>query len=96
MGLRLVAIFFIFIKKFPLLKNYFHEIGFPGTTILMFSVYWTFGGIYTFLDVTNKPSFLRRYKIQPGTNEPVDSGRLIQVNKSEYNKNDMKRKAFKV
>lgn len=62
----------------------------------MFSVYWTFGGIYTFLDVTNKPSFLRRYKIQPGTNEPVDSGRLIQVNKSEYNKNDMKRKAFKV
>lgn len=47
----------------------------------MLIVYWTFGGIYTFLDVTNKPAALRRYKVQPGTNEPVDSARLIQVRK---------------
>lgn len=45
----------------------------------MLVVYWTFGGIYTILDVTNKPDALRRYKIQPGTNEPVKTKRLIEV-----------------
>lgn len=50
-----------------------------GTTILSFAVYWFFGGIYTILDVTNKPAALRRYKIQPGTNEPVDTKRLLKV-----------------
>lgn len=49
------------------------------TTILTTAVYWLFGGIYTLLDVTNKPSALRRYKIQPGTNEPVDPKRLLKV-----------------
>lgn len=42
-------------------------------------MYWTFGGIYTLLDITNKPSVLRKYKIQPGTNEPVDPKRLMQA-----------------
>lgn len=49
------------------------------TTILSFCVYWLFGGIYTLLDITNKPAALRRYKIQPGTNEPVDTSRLLKV-----------------
>lgn len=46
---------------------------------LTFIVYWVFGGIYTILDITNKPAALRRYKIQPGTNEPVDSKELCKV-----------------
>ncbi|XP_047111439.1 fatty acid hydroxylase domain-containing protein 2 isoform X1 [Schistocerca piceifrons] len=50
-----------------------------GTTALTIVVYWTFGGIYTILDITNKPSVIRRYKIQPGTNEPVDTKRLMKV-----------------
>uniref|UniRef100_A0A1L8DYC4 Putative c-4 sterol methyl oxidase n=1 Tax=Nyssomyia neivai TaxID=330878 RepID=A0A1L8DYC4_9DIPT len=50
-----------------------------GTTSLMFLVYWVFGGLYTLMDITNKPAALRRYKIQPGTNEPVDNKRLMQV-----------------
>ena len=25
------------------------------------------------MDLTNKPAFARKYKIQPGTNEPVDA-----------------------
>ncbi|KAI4462903.1 sterol desaturase [Holotrichia oblita] len=50
-----------------------------GTSILTFCVYWLFGGIYTILDITNKPAALRRYKIQPGTNEPVDTKRLLKV-----------------
>ncbi|KAG8231541.1 hypothetical protein J437_LFUL008082 [Ladona fulva] len=31
------------------------------------------------MDVTNKPAALRRYKIQPGTNEPVESKKLMKV-----------------
>lgn len=50
-----------------------------GTSILFFSVYWFVGSIFTFLDVTNKPAALRRYKVQPGTNEPVDTMRLIKL-----------------
>ncbi|KAL5276003.1 FAXDC2 family protein [Megaselia abdita] len=50
-----------------------------GTTIFMFSVYWIFGSIYIFLDVTNRPAFIRRYKIQPGTNEPVNNAKLMKV-----------------
>ncbi|XP_043483340.1 fatty acid hydroxylase domain-containing protein 2 isoform X1 [Leptopilina heterotoma] len=50
-----------------------------GSMGLTFIVYWVFGGIYTILDMTNKPAALRRYKIQPGTNEPVDSKELCKV-----------------
>ncbi|XP_069679070.1 fatty acid hydroxylase domain-containing protein 2 isoform X1 [Periplaneta americana] len=50
-----------------------------GTIVLTMTVYWLFGAIYTFMDVTNSPEFLRKYKIQPGTNEPVDTKRLMRV-----------------
>ncbi|XP_046394002.1 fatty acid hydroxylase domain-containing protein 2 isoform X2 [Ischnura elegans] len=50
-----------------------------GSTFIAFFVYWFVGGIYTLLDLTNKPAALRRYKIQPGTNEPVDNKRLMKV-----------------
>lgn len=54
------------------------------STFLTAFVYWFFGGIYTLLDWTNKPAFIRRYKIQPGTNEPVDNGRLKSVRKNYH------------
>ncbi|XP_015600620.1 fatty acid hydroxylase domain-containing protein 2 isoform X2 [Cephus cinctus] len=50
-----------------------------GSMGLTLVVYWTFGGIYTILDITNRPAALRRYKIQPGTNEPVDTRDLFKV-----------------
>ncbi|XP_063708306.1 fatty acid hydroxylase domain-containing protein 2 isoform X1 [Culicoides brevitarsis] len=50
-----------------------------GTSVLTISVYWLFGGLYTILDVTNKPACLRKYKIQPNTNEPVDKQQLRKV-----------------
>lgn len=50
-----------------------------GSTIFTMFVYWFFGAIYTFMDLTNKPAILRKYKIQPGTNEPVDKKRLTNV-----------------
>lgn len=49
------------------------------TTAYTFLIYWGFGAIYTIMDLTNKPKFLRRYKIQANTNEPVDTKRLIKV-----------------
>lgn len=52
---------------------------FLGTIIWTMSVYWILGAIYTVLDVINKPAALRRYKIQPGTNEPVETKRLVKV-----------------
>ncbi|XP_067640716.1 fatty acid hydroxylase domain-containing protein 2 isoform X2 [Eurosta solidaginis] len=50
-----------------------------GSTIFSMIVYWFVGGIYTFMDLTNRPEFLRKYKIQPGTNEPVEIERLLKV-----------------
>ena len=50
-----------------------------GSLSLMIVVYWVIGGIYTILDITNRPAALRRYKIQPGTNEPVDKRELCKV-----------------
>jgi len=50
-----------------------------GTTIYTFAVYWIIGAIYTTMDITNKPAALRKYKIQPGTNEPVDPKRLMKA-----------------
>nr|XP_017028954.1 fatty acid hydroxylase domain-containing protein 2 [Drosophila kikkawai] len=48
----------------------------PGSTVVIFSVYWLYAGLFTLMDITNRPRFLRKYKIQPGQNEPVDLGRL--------------------
>lgn len=47
-----------------------------GTVFYTFIIYWIFASFYTFMDITNKPKFLRKYKIQPGTNEPVDKSKL--------------------
>ena len=50
-----------------------------GTAIYTFAVYWIIGSIYTIMDITNKPAALRRYKIQAGTNEPVEPKRLMKA-----------------
>lgn len=50
-----------------------------GTLVYTMILYWTIGSLYTMLDVTNRPAFMRRFKVQPGTNEPVDKDRLRRV-----------------
>ncbi|XP_014208861.1 fatty acid hydroxylase domain-containing protein 2 isoform X2 [Copidosoma floridanum] len=50
-----------------------------GSIAITFLAYWLFGGIYTFMDLTNRPKALRRYKTQPGTNEPVSTRELLRV-----------------
>ena len=36
--------------------------------------YWTLVGLFTFVDITGRPKFIAKYRIQP--NSPVDIGRL--------------------
>ena len=47
-----------------------------GTYFYVNIVYWTIASIYSYFDVTNTPKFLRKYKVQPGTNEPIDPKRF--------------------
>ena len=47
--------------------------------VVMWVVFFGVGSIYTFMDVTNRPKFLRKYKLQPGTNEPVDKNKLMDL-----------------
>ena len=42
-------------------------------------LYWGVGSIYILMDYFNLPKWIRKYKVQPGTNEPVDTKRLISV-----------------
>lgn len=50
-----------------------------GTTIWTVAFYWIVGSIYIFMDFLNYPRWTRKYKIQPGTNEPVDTNKLLTV-----------------
>ncbi|XP_054163092.1 fatty acid hydroxylase domain-containing protein 2-like isoform X1 [Oppia nitens] len=54
--------------------------GFGGTFILTFTVYWTVGIVYTIVDVTGKPSFMLKYKIQELTPAyPISAKLLMQA-----------------
>lgn len=51
---------------------------------LTIGVYWITGMFYTTLDLIKKPDFIKRYKTQPGTNDPVDSHKLYKVRFNTY------------
>jgi hypothetical protein len=55
-----------------------------GTTIITMCLYWGVGFIYIMMDYFNWPKWIRKYKVQPGTNEPVDTKRLITVRPGSY------------
>ncbi|EDS36030.1 C-4 methylsterol oxidase [Culex quinquefasciatus] len=44
--------------------------------------FWAFGGLFVLMDVTNRPRFLRKYKTQPGMNEPLEWDGLWKVVKT--------------
>ncbi|KAF4523705.1 hypothetical protein B566_EDAN011569, partial [Ephemera danica] len=50
-----------------------------ATPIYSMLLYWSVGIIYTMIDITVQPKFLRKYKIQRGTNEPIDSEKLKKL-----------------
>lgn len=50
-----------------------------GNFAVAIFVYFVFGGLYTLLDLINKPTAVMRYKVQPGMNEPVEMKRVLKV-----------------
>lgn len=54
-----------------------------GLTFYTMSVYWSLGIMFMIMDVTLKPTFMRKFKVQSGTNEPVDMKRLSKVISSD-------------
>ncbi|XP_073913165.1 fatty acid hydroxylase domain-containing protein 2 isoform X1 [Castor canadensis] len=42
-------------------------------------LFWAFNGLLLVVDITGKPSFISRYRIQVGKNEPVDPVKLRQA-----------------
>ncbi|XP_037812553.1 fatty acid hydroxylase domain-containing protein 2-like [Lucilia sericata] len=47
-----------------------------GSTLVVLVFYWSYATVFTFIDITNKPCWIYKYKIQPGQNEPVDKRKL--------------------
>lgn len=47
-----------------------------GTALLTTLLFWVVGGIYLYMDLTGRPKFMRKYKVQPGANEPVQKNRV--------------------
>ncbi|XP_065364087.1 fatty acid hydroxylase domain-containing protein 2-like [Calliphora vicina] len=47
-----------------------------GSTLVMLLSYWSYAAFFTFVDITNKPRWILKYKIQPEQNVPVDRQKL--------------------
>lgn len=47
------------------------------TTCYTIVLYWGVGGLFNYMDITNKPSFFRKYKTQPEAHVPLDKKRFI-------------------
>uniref|UniRef100_A0A8C8VFU0 Fatty acid hydroxylase domain containing 2 n=1 Tax=Pelusios castaneus TaxID=367368 RepID=A0A8C8VFU0_9SAUR len=50
-----------------------------GTALVPSLVYWWFNGLLMVADVTGRPNFITRYRIQLGKNDPVDTAKLQQA-----------------
>lgn len=55
--------------------------------------FWSFGILFMFVDYYNWPRWTRKYKLQPGTHEPVDLNRLKEVSKLNLLTNESNEKA---
>ncbi|RWS26879.1 hypothetical protein B4U80_10487 [Leptotrombidium deliense] len=55
------------------------NVNFYGTVLVSFVVYWGIGIFYTFLDLTGRPKFLLKYKIQDNTIYPIPVEKFVKV-----------------
>ncbi|XP_077984868.1 fatty acid hydroxylase domain-containing protein 2-like [Glandiceps talaboti] len=51
-------------------------IGVYGTLVVITVPYWILASLFLFVDVTGRPEFIVRYKVQPDKNAPVDPVKL--------------------
>lgn len=42
------------------------------------AIYWIFGSLFIFIDLTRKPEFFRKYKTQPEENVPLEFSKFIK------------------
>jgi hypothetical protein len=62
------------------LINQFNEFSFPiNLKQITNGVYFGVGAIFMTFDLTGKPSVLRKYKIQEGTNEPLEWDKFVNL-----------------
>ncbi len=59
---------------------------FAGCILCIQIPFWTVGGMFMFMDYFNWPKWVRKYKVQPGTNEPVDLNKLKEVRQMNFKK----------
>jgi hypothetical protein len=52
---------------------------FTGTPLYAMILFWSVGIFYTIMDLTGHPKALRKYKIQPGVNDPLEPRKLVKV-----------------
>lgn len=45
-------------------------------------LFWIVGGWYLYMDLSGRPKFMRKYKVQTGANEPVDKKKLMSAIKT--------------
>ncbi|XP_048589247.1 fatty acid hydroxylase domain-containing protein 2 isoform X2 [Nematostella vectensis] len=50
-----------------------------GTTLETFFVFWFVNAFFLFIDITGRPKWALKYKIQDGQNMPVDKKKLIRA-----------------
>lgn len=50
-----------------------------GITLSVQIPFWAIGIFFMIVDYYNWPKWFRKYKLQPGTNEPVDLNKLLEV-----------------
>ena len=48
-------------------------------TLVGHIIIFGYGGLYVLMDLTEHPRFLRRYKVQEGTNTPMDMGKFKRL-----------------
>lgn len=62
----------------------YHGLWIFGTTLYSVLVVAVVGGSFLFMDVTGYPKFMRKYKIQPGTNDPLTGEQLKKLIKTAF------------
>ncbi|XP_055612905.1 fatty acid hydroxylase domain-containing protein 2-like isoform X1 [Uranotaenia lowii] len=63
--------------------NYFNILVF-GSTIYSTLIVTVVSSLFLFMDITNRPKWMRKYKMQPGTNEPLTIPQLTKLLKTAY------------
>ncbi|KAJ7357718.1 hypothetical protein OS493_023854 [Desmophyllum pertusum] len=54
-------------------------LSFVGSNVVTFSVFWVFSALYLLVDLTGRPKWVLQYKIQDGSNQPLDLKKLMHA-----------------